>query len=579
MKKSIWLTLMVLGIRAGLYCQPSDFGTIYSNNSWSVATDFITNGNATATLSGNYINVTSSTQLNYSNTIYITNYQTKLSQWKFKARFKILSFTNNSYGIGFGLKSTNPNVRNDVFGFIQTSNTGVGGLYILKSDATVFASGPSLGVALNDVIDVDASLNDSVFTLNAVNITSGNTASVSYTYVWDGSPRVIPNTSSFAIYELGGVHQIQSIDISSTEKKGASIVVIGDSKTAGYFAYSFAGRYAAQLNTAYPVTVINAGGADRVMEALSRINELKQLSPSKYLVCIGTNDLRFGSSLMILQANYSNLVSQLEATGAEVYHIQMPEDYTKSNAVMPQNLLLFKNWIQTQYTSKYINGVWDSLTNVDRLKGIYDYSDGVHLNQAGNNKVYEALIASGKLNNAIVLPLKLLDFNAKKLNNNTVELRWIVDNANEAQKFILRRSNDGNHFLPIKEVDAQNKIEFTFIDNSTDQKDRFYQLELKDISGKSTFSKIVFIKAGKNGFANLQTISDNALQFSIHLEYSSMVSVSILDASGRIIKSVSSYLHSGSNSLQIDIRNLKPSTYYLIAELNDRKDAISFIKR
>lgn len=578
MKINYLITVLLFAVNTNfVYGQLADYGTIYSGNSWTNNSDFIPNGNTSASLSGNYINVTSSTQLNYSNTIYITSYETKLSRWKFKARFKILSFTSNSYGIGFGLKSANPNVRNDVFGFIQTSNTGIGGLYILKSDATVFASGSSLGVALNDVIDVDASLNDSVFTLNAVNVTSGNTASVSYTYVWNGSPKVIPNTSYFSIYELGGVHQIQNIDISSTEKKGASIVVIGDSKTAGYFASSFAGRYAAQLNTAYPVTVINAGGADRVIEALARINELKQLAPSKYLVCIGTNDLRFGSSLTTLQTNYTNLVSQLEATGAEVFHIQMPEDYTKSNSVMPQNLLSFKNWIQAQYPSKYINGVWDSLANVDRLKGIYDYSDGVHLNQAGNNKVYEALVASGKLNNTVVLPLKLLEFDATRLNEKSVQIHWKVDDANEAQRFILRRSNDGSHFSIIKEIIEQNE-NFTFIDNLIDQKGKFYQLELIDNSGKSTFSKIVFVKADKNGFVKLQAISGNSLQLLIDAYLVSNTFYLIIDTDGRTIKKGEINLRRGQNDVHISIRELKASTYYLIIDYNGEYRTISFIK-
>jgi lysophospholipase L1-like esterase len=558
--KKLFIVLLVSVSAIKAYSQSSEIGTIYSSGSWTTTSDFVTNGNTSLTVSGNFVNVTSSTQLNYSNTIYISNYLTKLSRWKFRARFKILSFTSNSYGIGFGLKSANINVQNDVFGFIQTSNTGAGGLYILKSDMTVLKTGPLLGVALNDLVDIEVALTDSVLTMSAVNVTSGSSAVTSYTYVWDGSPKVIPNTSYFAIYELGGVHQLQSIDISSTEKTGAQLVVIGDSKTAGYFANSFAGRYAAQLNNIYPVTVINAGGADRVTHAMARTPELIRLAPVKYLLCIGSNDIRFGTSLSALQANYSTLVNSLQATGAQVYHILMPEDITKPLAI---DQTAFRNWLASTYGSNYINGVWDSLASGNVLKGIYDYSDGVHLNQSGNNKVYEALVASGKLMPAVSLPAKFLDFSVKRTGAGSIQVCWSIEPTASTSKIILHKSGDGIVFKALKEF-SPGLADHCFTDAEVLPGNNYYRISILEASGaihKSGTLRINNIES----FVMVQGIKRNELRLLAYTSMASPMRIDLIDRMGRIVKSTIYNLVKGTNTVLISIAEIPHGVYYVNA--------------
>lgn len=539
---------------------PVPYGIIYSRNNWNSVSDFITNGNTTAALNGGYVNISSATQDDWNNIIHITGYRTKLEKWRFKLRFKIMAWSGSSYGLGFGLKSANEYVQNDIMGFIQTSNTGNGGLYIVKSGRTIVASGAApLGVALNDVIDLDGEFYDSVFHFTAHNISSGNTALASFTFATNGSTYVVPNTSNFSLMELGGTHQIQNIEISSEELTGGNIVTIGDSKTIGYFSNSFSGRYAAQLNTVYPAALINAGGADRITHVLSRQEEIIKLAPNKYLLNIGSNDLRFGSAFTEVQHNYDSLVQLLLATGAKVYHIVLPEDYTKALGV---NTTPLKDWIAATYPAYYINA-WDSMANGNLLKGIYDTGDGVHINQAGNDKIYEAIVASNKLSSG-VLAVRLISFAGRRINRNKAQLNWKLDPFQQADSYTILRSPDGIQFKEIATVGANSNAVYTFDDNALMPGTNYYKLIMIENTGDTTESKIVAVTNNQKGleFTGWQRSTADDLIFSMNSFDRLLVSWYIIDVSGRVMQSSSSLLHPGANQVRVNTAGMTGGVYY-----------------
>lgn len=556
---------------------PIPYGIIYKKNSWSNTSDFITNGNTSAVLNGNSINISSVTQDDWNNTIHISEYRTKLEKWRFKLRFKIIAWSGNSYGLGFGLKSANEYVQNDIMGFIQTSNTGNGGLYIVKSGRTIVAAGATpLGVALNDVIDMDGEFYDSVFHFTAYNITSGTTASVSFTFASNGSTYVVPNTSNFSLMELGGTHQIQNLEISSEELAGANIVTIGDSKTIGYFSNTFAGRYAAQLNNNHPPALINAGGADRVTHVLSRKEELLRLAPNKYILNIGSNDLRFGSTLSELQTNYDSLVRILQATGAMVYHIVLPEDYTKALGV---NLLAFKNWVAATYPANYIN-VWDSMATGNILKGSYDTGDGVHINQAGNNKIYEAIIASNLLN-AQVLPLSLISFSGTKLSKNKARLSWKLDPNQQAESYIILKSSDPVHFKELATVSSNAYALYTYEDNDLFPGTNYYKLKMIEKNmGTVTESNTITVRNDKKGleFMGWQKLSAHEFIFSMNSSDPLIINWQVINVTGRIVSRNKSRLFPGINTIRINMTDLTSGIYFFIADsVGAEKSIYSFI--
>lgn len=553
---------------------PAPFGIIYSKNNWTDAADFITNGNTSATPNAGYINISSSTKDDWNNTIHITGYQTKLEKWRFKLRFKIINWAGDSYGLGFGLKSANANVQNDVMGFLQTTNSGIGGLYILKSNRIIVTSGPTLGISLNDTIDMEGIFYDSVFHFTAHNITSGITANLSYTFASNGSTHVVPNTSHFSLMELGGTHQIQHIEISSEELTDSRLVTVGDSKTIGYFSNTFAGRYGAQLNRNYAPALINAGGGDRVTNVLNRRDELLRLSPDKFLLSIGSNDIRFGSTLTQLQANYDSLVRILQATGASVYHIVLPEDYTKTLGV---NLLAFKNWVSATYPSNYIN-VWDSLSASNLLKGIYDTGDGVHLNQAANDKIYEAIVASNKLGSGVTLPVKLLSFTAKKTSSTTSTISWEADPTFQAETYEVLKSGDGIHFEPLSLFSFTSNSRYSCTDNTLSPGKTYYKLRMTEISGNITFSNIITIE-NKEQLLKLTAFQNQSgadILFNINASSSLVINWQLIKSNGQKLQQHTEQLHKGANIIKARLPVNSKGIYYLNISTAGKKENISF---
>jgi len=539
---------------------PNPLGIIYSKSSWTNTADFITHGNTTAVLSGTNVNISSSTQDDWNNIIDITGYRTKLEKWRFRLRFRIITWSGSSYGLGFGLKSANQYVQNDVMGFIQTTNSGAGGLYILKSGRTIMASGSSaLGVALNNVIELEGDFHDSVFHFTAHNITSGNTASASFTYATNGSTLVVPNASNFSLMELGGTHQVQSIEISSEELTGGNIVTIGDSKTIGYFSNSFAGRYAAQLNNVYPSVVINAGGADRVTHVLNRQQELTMLAPSKYLLCIGSNDLRFGSTLTDLQHNYDSLVQILLATGATVYHFVLPEDYTKSLGV---NTVPLRDWVAATYPAYYIN-VWDSMASGNFLKGIYDTGDGVHINQAGNDKIYQALVASNKLEGS-VLAVRLLSFTGNRLSRNKGKIEWKLDPFQQADTYVILKSRDGVHYSEIGMMPSNNNASYTYFDYNLQPGMNYYKLSMIENRSDTVESNVLAINNAQQGilFYGWQQLQPGQFLFSFNSTLTVPASYSVTDMNGRTVCSGRQLLKPGQNEVKIELYPYHKGVYY-----------------
>lgn len=540
----------------------SQLGPLYTASSWNNTSDFIPAGNATAVLNGSYVTISSATQDNWNNLVYITNYFTKLEKWNFKLRFRIAAWSGSSYGLGFGLKSTNPNVQNDVMGFLQTTNTGTGNLYIVKSGRTTLQAGVTpLGVHLNDIIEVEGIFYDSVFTFNAHNISSGSTASTSFTFASNGSTQVVPNTGHFALMELGGTHEVQGITISSEEVSGASVVAVGDSKTIGYFSNTFAGRYAAQLRNNFPPVVISAGGADRITEVLSRQQELINLSGQKYLLSIGSNDLRYGASLSQTQLYYDSLVRILQATGAQVYHIVLPEDYTKPLGV---NLLAFKNWVATTYAAFYIN-VWDSMATGNLLKGIYDTGDGVHLNQAGNNKIYEAIIASNKLGNGITLPLHLLSFTAHRQKNGKVLLGWQATENGQPSAFTIEKSTDGIHFRDIHNQLSNPSGTYQFMDLTPGIGPAFYRLKWNEADGAIQYSFIITVSKEINSlFASpIRYEAGGAVRVSLQVPAAQVIPWRIISLTGQVMKRGSFGALPGANEWTLPVDQLPHGLYLL----------------
>lgn len=396
-KSNVWTKVvpdsLLGGAQSCIWPNETTLGTIYSKSTWSNNSDFTTHGAIAATLTSGFINLTGGNPL-FADYVTIGG-PTNLNKWHMHSLVKVISESGSS-GIGFGLRWGNTNSKFDFLGSFGLNTNTANKVYLplIGASPVIYdSSAINLSYSVNDIIEVDVDFNINVATVTVHNTTTGGpNIIVGKTWLTPALGAGMPNTCNFAIYSYGGTQQIRELDITSNAVKNASVLIVGDSKTQGFYADNWSTTFSNLVSTTYPTTTFRAGEGDGVQQTLSGITELLSLHPQQVIMNIGSNDYRAGRSTSQIIADYNSVVTQLQAAGITVYHIVMPEDSTAGGVGMTA----LKNYIAATYGVKYINQVWDTLSTSNVLKSAFQH-DPVHTNQLGNNAIAVAIISSGKL--------------------------------------------------------------------------------------------------------------------------------------------------------------------------------------
>lgn len=114
------------------------------------------------------------------------------------------------------------------------------------------------------------------------------------------------------------------------------------------------------------------------------------------------------------------------------------------------------------------------------------------------------------------LPVKLVDFDAKKINN-TVELNWQTASESNSDHFDIERSKPGGTFIKVGEVNAAGNsnqlVDYHFIDNQPDKGYNLYRLKQIDRDNKHEYSAVRWVKldSEKSELSVFPTITDGAI--------------------------------------------------------------------
>ncbi|QHT68025.1 T9SS type A sorting domain-containing protein [Rhodocytophaga rosea] len=94
------------------------------------------------------------------------------------------------------------------------------------------------------------------------------------------------------------------------------------------------------------------------------------------------------------------------------------------------------------------------------------------------------------------LPVELLNFEAKKETRGT-QLKWVTARELLTSHFIVQRSNTGDLFTAIGEVKAKGTsslpASYSFIDTEAASKTVYYRLQIVDVNGEVSYSKIIAV--------------------------------------------------------------------------------------
>jgi hypothetical protein len=176
------------------------------------------------------------------------------------------------------------------------------------------------------------------------------------------------------------------------------------------------------------------------------------------------------------------------------------------------------------------------------------------------------------------LPVTLVSFKAK-WNGRYNELQWYTAQEVNANRFIIERSMDGDHFLNIGTVDAEGSETmghaYIFEDEERPQGTSYYRLRKEDVDGKFAYSeiKVVFIETQETVFISP---NPNNGSFNILLTgQTSTVNIQVHNALG-IMLYQSSYAAAQTISFPISLIGQRPGMY-IVSVTNEHSTTTSNI--
>ncbi len=165
-----------------------------------------------------------------------------------------------------------------------------------------------------------------------------------------------------------------------------------------------------------------------------------------------------------------------------------------------------------------------------------------------------------------LLAVTLVSFNAKKINNQHVQLYWTTANEFNSKEFIIERSGDGISFSEIGRVasagNSNTEKNYTTKDLAPLSGKNFYRLAELDRSGVITYSSILVINFN-GGKPALEIYPNPARQF-ITVSLTDLPaynnSIAVYDIAGETV--ISNAQVSG-NSFKLNVDKLSAGTYFI----------------
>lgn len=291
-------------------------GTIYNKTGFTTLSDFTTNGVTASVVSGN-IRITGSTS-DYVHSLDL-NGITLLDRWNMSVQLIAPTLTSTT-ALAIGTRSINSvNAYSLIANAdLTTSGTTSGQLtYVGNAGLTVLATSANrLTFSAGDTLAMYVSRDNMTVTTRMVN-KSHPTVDVSTTY--QTTPLLfsaIQNRGTFSIFAKGSDPiDVISIKISSESPKDA-VLLVGDSKFEGRGATVIANALIGILGQSYPV-INMGGGSDATPEVLQQMPEIIATKPRLVLLCIGRNDLSYGTSVSTIMANLLSITNQLTSANIQ----------------------------------------------------------------------------------------------------------------------------------------------------------------------------------------------------------------------------------------------------------------------
>jgi hypothetical protein len=170
----------------------------------------------------------------------------------------------------------------------------------------------------------------------------------------------------------------------------------------------------------------------------------------------------------------------------------------------------------------------------------------------------------------IALPVKLINFAARKLENQVI-IKWESAEELNLSHYILQYSEDGTRFNDISNITAKgSNSSYTYTDiNRPAATHIYYRLQSVDIDGKTRLSAVVHLVNDMNSAVTKLTVYPNPVQQAIHTSFvtdkNMQVVFSLFSLNGKLLQTYLRTASPGSNFYQLDLSSGLPAGSYILS--------------
>lgn len=186
--------------------------------------------------------------------------------------------------------------------------------------------------------------------------------------------------------------------------------------------------------------------------------------------------------------------------------------------------------------------------------------------------------------NCLTLPIELINFNAKNINND-IQLTWSTASEFNNDFFTVERSKDAINFETVGKVDGAGNSsglkKYSLVDFNPYQGTSYYRLKQTDFDQRVTYSRIEEVNIESEHDYSFQ-IFPNPANDMINVQfYANNPGVSIVDiaeVNGKYVLSEKLDVSEGINKATINISSLSKGTYFITVHSKDKDYHTKLIK-
>ncbi len=424
-----------------------------------------------------------------------------------------------------------------------------------------------------------------VFTGNLTTTTGVNTIALSPGFTWDGTSNLVVQFC----YD-NGAGTVANDYVNGTSLLSNAYYMVSRVQTSAGTGCTLGAQYG--FNERMDITFNSANNSTAIESALNA-SKTSNVAGSTNYNFYSTADGELIASLNNASASLGCVTARIDETGSAWQSFTSGQRSQKVFEITPTTNSGASYTVTLFYTNAELAG-----KNPASLNLIKTTAASASAANAGNSVIvtpsvidygsYKAFTATFTgssrfflVENSIVLPLVLKEFDGKLNARSHSELRWITSSERNTKEFLVERSVDGTNFSQIGSVSAvgnsSGETSYNLIDPYYAEAINYYRLKMVEKDGHYQYSPVVIIKNPESIKKNIRVINN---PFTDHLGFffsqvpSEKIGLTLFDVSGKIHYR-NSVVVSG-NILNVDVSSIHLSKGNYIVQLKTNEETVAF---